>query len=64
MWQFDWGFALDKMLALDLALPDKEFVSNWQRVTYFEQLVQRMETLPGVNCVATNGIADRFSLII
>ncbi len=62
IWEFNWGFRLDRMVALSLALPEGRFPSNNQRVAYFERLSQQVKALPGVVSVTlTNRLPIGFS---
>jgi predicted permease len=44
----DPGFRTDHILTFDLALPDKRLTQPEKMVTYYRQLVERIESLPGV----------------
>ena len=44
----DPGFRTDHILTFNLAIPDKRLMQPEQMVTYYRQLVERIESLPGV----------------
>ena len=44
----DPGFRTDHILTFDLAVPDKRLTQPEKMVTYYRQLVERIESLPGV----------------
>ena len=51
--QVDPGFKPDRVLAMDLSLPGAKYPSDHERVRFVEQLLKRVEVLPGVQSVAT-----------
>ena len=51
--QVDPGFKPDRVLAMDMSLPNVKYPSVQERVRFVEQLLQRVEVLPGVQSVAT-----------
>jgi predicted permease len=48
----DPGFRTDKLVAMGLALPDTRYRSQAPRVAFYEQVMQRLRALPGVEAVA------------
>lgn len=44
----DPGFRPDHLLTLQLALPDSKYPQAWQKAAFFQQLLERVSTLPGV----------------
>ena len=51
--QVDPGFKPDRVLAMDMSLPNVKYPSVQERVRFVEQLLKRVEVLPGVQSVAT-----------
>lgn len=49
----DPGFRAEKVLALDFTLPDPQYTDESRRLTLLEQLLARVEALPGVKSAAT-----------
>ncbi|MEM7354603.1 MAG: FtsX-like permease family protein, partial [Acidobacteriota bacterium] len=52
---FDLGFDPDDVLTLRLSLPDADYDTREKRVTFFDQLTQRLEGLPGIDSAAAVG---------
>jgi len=48
------GFQSDHLLTMDLTLPGSRYKEVQQRVTFFRQLLVRLEGLPGVGTVGAN----------
>jgi putative ABC transport system permease protein len=55
----DLGFQPDRVLAMNINLPDKAYPAALQRLQFFEQLEERVKTIPGVQSVA---YANRFPM--
>src|SRR5580658_2420527 len=47
------GFNPDRLLTMFVALPDAKYKSDPQTVTFYEQLIERVRNLPGVENAAT-----------
>jgi predicted permease len=47
------GFNTDRLLTMFVALPDAKYKSDPQTVTFYEQLIERVRNLPGVENAAT-----------
>ncbi len=52
----DRGYEVERTLALDLALPGRNYPTHEQRVTFYRQLTENIRGLPGVEAVG--GISD------
>ena len=50
------GFNPDRLLAMFVALPEARYTSNQQTASFYEQLIDRVQTLPGVQSAATANI--------
>jgi putative ABC transport system permease protein len=50
----DAGMKTEHVLTLDLTLPDARYKEPQQRVAFFQQLLQRLEALPGVAAAGAN----------
>jgi putative ABC transport system permease protein len=48
----DPGFQADNVLTLQLSLPESKYPQGYQQAAFFEQLVQRIQALPGVQHAA------------
>ncbi|MGA3201711.1 MAG: ABC transporter permease [Bryobacteraceae bacterium] len=46
------GFNSDRLLTMFVALPEARYTSGQQRASFFEQLIERVATLPGVESAA------------
>ncbi len=46
----DKGFDVERVLALNLALPSTRYVDNGQRSAFFQQVLSKAQDLPGVVC--------------
>lgn len=51
--QVDPGFSSTNVLTMQLAVPMMKYPKEQQRVTFFQQLTQRIESLPGVQAAGT-----------
>jgi putative ABC transport system permease protein len=49
----DLGFHPDRVLVMNISLPDVRYTSPTQRLQFFEQLEERVKALPGVRAVAS-----------
>jgi putative ABC transport system permease protein len=49
----DLGFHPDRVLVMNISLPNLRYTSPAQRLAFFEQLEDRVKALPGVRAVAT-----------
>ncbi|HEY2019016.1 MAG TPA: ABC transporter permease [Bryobacteraceae bacterium] len=47
----DKGFAVERILAVDLSLPQKNYTGAQQRTGFFREVTRRLESLPGVTAV-------------
>jgi putative ABC transport system permease protein len=52
----DRGYAVERVLALDLALPGRSYPTSEQQVAFYRQLTENIRGLPGVEAVG--GISD------
>ena len=50
--QVDPGFNYDRMLTFNVLLPQKKYPEDPQRISFYEQLSERLRGLPGVQSVA------------
>ncbi len=50
----DLGFQPDRVLVMNISLPNLRYTSQDQRFQYFQQLEERVKALPGVQAVATS----------
>jgi putative ABC transport system permease protein len=51
--QVDPGFKRDRVLSVDMSLPNAKYPSDHERVRFVEQLLKRVEVLPGIQSAAT-----------
>jgi putative ABC transport system permease protein len=49
--QVDPGFNGDQLLTFNVSLPDKKYPEDPQKITFYEQVADRLRTLPGVEVV-------------
>jgi putative ABC transport system permease protein len=54
--QVDMGFNPDKALAVSLSLPHSNYPEEIQQVAFFQQLIENMRALPGVQTVGATSI--------
>lgn len=47
------GFNPDQLLTMSVALPEAKYTSDQQTVNFYEQLIERVQNLPGVQSAAT-----------
>jgi putative ABC transport system permease protein len=52
----DRGYEVERVLALDLALPGQQYPSDQRRVAFYRELVERIRALPGI--LAAGAISD------
>jgi putative ABC transport system permease protein len=50
----DAGFRADRVLTMDLVLPEERYKENHQRTNFFRQLMARLNALPGVEASGAN----------
>ncbi len=51
------GFSYDHLTSLSISLPEKKYVTPQQRVSFFQQLIEKIQGLPGVTSVgAASGL--------
>jgi predicted permease len=50
----DFGFRVDRVLTMRVPLPEKRYPDRERRVTFFQEVLQRIEALPGVESVGLN----------
>jgi predicted permease len=64
------GFNPDRMLTMFVALPDAKYASDSQAVSFYEQLIERVQNLPGVqnvsvaNLIPLSGTNETWSIRI
>jgi putative ABC transport system permease protein len=50
----DAGFHAEHVLTMDLVLPEERYKENYQRASFFRQLMARLNALPGVEAAGAN----------
>jgi putative ABC transport system permease protein len=50
----DAGFRAERVLTMDLVLPEERYKENYQRTNFFRQLMARLNSLPGVEAAGAN----------
>ncbi|HEV2911858.1 MAG TPA: ABC transporter permease [Pyrinomonadaceae bacterium] len=64
------GFNAERILTMEIPLPRARYSESQQRAAFFQQLLERVKTVPGVQAVAVNSslppdqltVSDNFSL--
>ena len=55
LWQFDWGFPTANRLSMDLALSPARYPDASRRLQFYEDLLARVQSMPGVRSAALAG---------
>lgn len=51
-WRLDWGFPGDRMLAIEIFMPERVYPGPAQRLVFLQTLLERLRGLPGVSAAA------------